>query len=221
MHMESETAFQDAREIYIIDDDAEVRKSLHRLLALMGINASPFRSGGDFLDGLGDLKPAPILVDIHMPEVDGLAFMSELRRREKAWPVIAMTGQSEVPTAVKAMRLGAIEFLSKPFEVDALESAVDLAFDTLRDRVARERQRNAALARFAALTQRESEVARELASGLSNKQIARALDLSVRTVEMHRAHAMRKLEAGNVVELVALAIAAGGTDAAFLRQSSE
>jgi FixJ family two-component response regulator len=208
---------ESARTIYVVDDSADVRRSLHSLLGSMDINAYPFRSGGDFLDGLKDLKPAPILVDIQMPEIDGLHLMGELRRRENSWPVIAMTGHGEVPIAVKAMRLGAIEFLSKPFEVEALESALDLAFGTLRDTVAEERQRDAAIMRFAALTQREREIVNELAAGHSNKEIARVLDLSVRTVEMHRANAMRKLGIGNVVELVALMLAATSGRADALR----
>jgi two-component system response regulator FixJ len=206
--------FQNGRTIYVVDDSADVRKSLHKLLGAMDINAYPFRSGGDFLDGLPDLKPAPILVDIRVPEIDGLELMGELRRRENAWPIIAMTGHGEVPIAVKAMRLGAIEFLSKPFEVEALESALDLAFGALRDTVMEERQRDAAAVRFAALTQREREITDELVAAHSNKEIARTLDLSVRTVEMHRANAMRKLGVSNIVELVALlATATGGKDA--------
>lgn len=207
----------DARTIYVVDDSADVRKSLHRLLGTMHIQAYPFGSGGDFLDRLPDLTPAPILVDIQMPNINGLELMGELRRRENSWPVIAMTGHGEVPIAVKAMRLGAVEFLSKPFEVEALESALDLAFGTLRDTVAEERQRNAAVTRFAALTEREREITNELAAGHSNKEIARALDLSVRTVEMHRANAMRKLGVGNAVELVALMSAATSGRADALR----
>lgn len=210
-----------SRDVYVIDDSVDVRTSLHKLFGSMGINAYPFRSGSDFLDGLQDLKAAPILVDIRMPDIDGLELMSELRRRENSWPVIVMTGHGEVPIAVKAMRLGAVEFLSKPFEFEALEGALDLAFGVLRDAVAHDREREAALALFAALTQREREIMRELAAGLSNKEIARVLDLSVRTVEMHRANAMRKLGAGNVIELIALIAAAGGKAVALRPQSSE
>jgi two-component system response regulator FixJ len=209
------------REVYVIDDSVDVRTSLHKLFGSMGINAHPFRSGGDFLDGLEDLKAAPILVDIRMPGLDGLELMSELRRRENSWPIIVMTGHGEVPIAVKAMQLGALEFLSKPFEFKALENALNLAFGALRNTAAQDRERGAALALFAALTQREREIMRELATGLSNKEIARVLDLSVRTVEMHRANAMRKLGAGNVIELVALVAAAGGKAGAFRVHSSE
>jgi two-component system response regulator FixJ len=209
MQWEAAGAFQNAREIYIVDDSADMRKSLHALFGSMGISACPFRSGGDFLDALERLKPAPILVDINMPEIDGLTFMSELRRRDNSWPVIVMTGQGEIPIAVKAMRLGAIEFLSKPFDVQTLMGALDLASDALADTVAEEREREAALARLGTLTQREQEITRELAAGRSNKETARALDLSVRTVEMHRANALRKLGTGNIVELVALMTAAG------------
>jgi len=210
-----------AQAVYVIDDSVDVRTSLHKLFGSMGIDAYPFRSGCDFLDGLEDRKAAPILMDIRMPDIDGLELMAELRRRENSWPVIVMTGHGEVPMAVKAMRLGAVEFLAKPFEFEALESALDLAFGALRDSVAHDRTREAARALFAALTQREREIMRELACGASNKEIARVLDLSVRTVEMHRANAMRKVGAGNVIELVALIAAAGGNADALRAYSSE
>ncbi|MDO6413463.1 response regulator [Sphingomonas sp. BIUV-7] len=208
MRIETKDAFWNAKDIYIIDDSADVRTSLHELFASLGINAWPFRSGGDFLDAFDSLKPAPILVDIYMPEIDGLEFMSQLRRLGSSWPVIVMTGRGEVPIAVKAMRLGAVEFLSKPFELDALIDALGIASVALEDTVAEEREREAALARFATLTQREHEVTRALATGLSNKETALVLDLSVRTVEMHRANALRKLGIGNIIELVALIAAA-------------
>lgn len=212
---------KETRTLYIIDDSSTVRISLHHLCGAMGIDAHPFQSGTDFLDGLEHLKPAPILIDLRMPDIDGLELMSELRRRDNAWPVIMMTGHGEVPIAVKAMRLGAVEFLSKPFQADAFESALDLAFESLQDKVAEEQTRTIALVQLATLTQREQEIVRALAIGLTNKESARLLDLSVRTVEMHRANAMRKLSISNVVELIALMTAAGGKPDALGLQSSE
>ncbi|QJU57979.1 response regulator transcription factor [Sphingomonas sp. AP4-R1] len=214
MNIGKQCDLQVNKSVYVVDDSAEMRRSLHKLFGAMGIDAFPFRSGCDFLDRIDDLKPAPILMDIRMPDIDGLELMGELRRRAKTWPVIVITAHGEVPIAVRAMRLGAIEFLSKPFEMGELEGALDMAFDALQDRATEERDRNAALARLASLTQREREIVNRLATGLSNKEIARELDLSVRTVEMHRANAMRKLQTGNVVGLVALmAVVEGGRTA--------
>lgn len=209
MDIGKQSDFRVNKDVYVVDDSAEMRRSLHKLFGAMGLNAFPFRSGGDFLDRLDDLKPGPILVDIRMPDIDGLELMGELRRRANAWPVIVITGHGEVPLAVRAMRLGAIEFLSKPFEMEALEGALDMAFDALEDTVAQQQERSAALSRLASLTQREREIVDRLVAGLSNKEIARMLDLSVRTVEMHRANAMRKLQVGNAVGLVSLMATVG------------
>lgn len=205
--------FDRRREVYVVDDSRDVRRSLHELFRSIGITASAFPSADDFLEGLGDLKPAPILLDIRMPGIDGLQMMAELRQRERLWPVIIMTGHGDIPLAVRAMRLGALDFLLKPFEIEPLERALVLAYDMLAQTAAREEQRASARRKLADLTDRERQIARTLATGMTNKEIARALDLSVRTVEMHRANAMRKLAVDHVVELAAL-IGAAESDSA-------
>ena len=212
MKMIGPSDLADAREIYVIDDNSEIRRSLHKLFLSIGIRAFSFRSADDFLDDFGALRPAPILVDIRMPEIGGLELMSELKRRENSWPVIVMTGHGEVPVAVQAMRLGAVEFLEKPFEIDALEKALDLAFEVLDDAAVLNRRRARARARLDSLSNRELQIVLKLMGGASNKVAARDLDLSVRTVEMHRAHAMKKLEANNIVEMVAILADAGAEE---------
>lgn len=151
-----------------------------------------------------------------MPDIDGIELMNVLKGRANKWPVIVMTGHGDVPLAVNAMKLGAVEFLEKPFKVDALEHALELAYDSLHQLLASDRRRDLAYMRFASLTPRERQIALRLAGGASNKAVALRFDLSVRTVEMHRAHAMRKLEVANIVELVeALAALSGPPDRDF------
>jgi two-component system response regulator FixJ len=221
MKMIGPSDLADAREIYVIDDSSEIRRSLHKLFGSIGIRAFSFRSADDFLDDFGTLRPAPILVDIRMPEIGGLELMSELKRRENSWPVIVMTGHGEVPVAVQAMRLGAVEFLEKPFEIEALENALDLAFGALDDAVALNRRRVLARARLDSLTNRERQIVLKLVEGVSNKVAARDLALSVRTVEMHRAHAMKKLGANNIVEMIAILADASAEGDGLRDQSSE
>jgi two-component system response regulator FixJ len=137
-----------------------------------------------------------------MPEISGLELMDVLRCRAKRWPVIIMTGHGDVPLAVNAMRLGAVEFLEKPFKPEALEHALDLAYATLRQLLDDNRRRALAYERFVTLTPRERQIALRLAAGAPNKAIAFSLGLSVRTIEMHRAHALKKLGVASIVELV-------------------
>jgi two-component system response regulator FixJ len=164
--------------------------------------ASCFGKAEDFIENVESLRPAPILLDVKMPDIDGLELMNVLKDRAYRWPIIVMTGHGDVPLAVSAMKLGAVEFLEKPFKVDALEHALDLAYGTLHDLLEDDRRRDLAHMRFAGLTPRERQIALRLAGGSSNKAVAVRLDLSVRTVEMHRAHAMKKLGVANILELV-------------------
>jgi len=136
-----------------------------------------------------------------MPDIDGLEMMSVLRKSANAWPVIVMTGHGDVPLAVSAMKLGAVEFLQKPFKLDELEQALGQAFGALDLWLEADRRRERVFLRFATLTPREREIACHLTGGASNKAVALRLDLSVRTVEMHRASLMRKLGVANIVEL--------------------
>lgn len=200
MNMLTPSAPDKEREIYVIDDSREMRASLHKLLSSMGVQASCFGDAEDFIEQVEDLHPAPILLDIRMPKISGLELMDRLRGHHD-WPVIVMTGHGAIPLAVQAMKLGAIEFLEKPFKVEALEDALKQAFAALPRAIEMDHRRELARQHFAELTPRERHIVLQLARGATNKMIARRFDLSVRTVEMHRARAMKKLRAANLVEI--------------------
>lgn len=195
--------------VYIVDDDREVRRSLSFLLSTTEMTSRPFGSGVDFLDALADLKPGCILLDIRMPEVDGFYVMSELGKRGIEWPVIVMTGHGEVSVAVRAMKLGAVDFLEKPFDEEILLNSMERAFGLLRDRGEATERKQRAQDRVNALTAREKEVLRGLMAGMANKLLARRLDISLRTVEMHRANMMDRLGVRSLAEALTLAVQAG------------
>ena len=194
--------------VYVIDDDSDVRRSLHFLLSTIRLKGWPFASAQDFLDNFDGLAPSPILLDIRMPSIDGLRLMSMLRDRGIDWPVIIMSAHGDIQVAVKAIKLGAIEFLEKPFEFSALESSLRVAFTQLARIHGNVAARNAARAAFALLSAREHDVIHRLMQGVPNKAVAHMLDLSVRTVEMHRANALAKLRVKSIAEVIRLAHAA-------------
>lgn len=195
--------------VYVIDDDRDVRRSLSFMLGASNIRSYPFGSGVDFLEAVSDLEPGCILLDIRMPQMDGFQVMKELAARGVDWPVIIMTGHGEVPVAVRAMKLGAVDFIEKPFSEEALLGCFANAFALLSEREAAGRRRRAARERVAQLTQRETEVLEGLLAGESNKQLATRLGISLRTVEMHRGNMMERLEVTSLAEALTLAIEAG------------
>jgi FixJ family two-component response regulator len=178
------------------------------------LTSHPFASGSDFLAALPDLAPGCILLDVRMPDMDGLAVMADLARREVDWPVVFMTGHGEVPVAVEAMKLGAIDFLQKPFSEEALLGCFQRGFERLDERGESVRRRAAARGRVEQLTAREREVLNGLLAGLSNKLIADRLGISLRTVEMHRGNMMDRLGVDNLAEALTLAMEAGLAPAA-------
>lgn len=192
----------------MVDDDRDVRRSISFMLGTADINSRPFASGADFIESLGELEPGCILLDIRMPEIDGFEVMAELSRRGIDWPVIVMTGHGEVSIAVRAMKLGAVDFIEKPFDEGLLLSSLDRAFGLLKDRGEKAERKRQAQERIAALTAREHEVLQGLMAGLPNKVLARRLGISLRTVEMHRANMMDRLQAGSLAEALTLAVQA-------------
>ncbi|MES2783618.1 MAG: response regulator [Pseudomonadota bacterium] len=191
--------------VYVIDDEIDVRRSLHFLLSTIGLVSWPFASAQDFLDNLSTLEPAPILLDIRMPSIDGLQLMSIMRERGINWPTIVISAHGDIQVAVKAMKLGAEEFLEKPFNFDQLDLCLQSAFARLADLNNSFAARNAARAAFALLSPREIEVTDVLMQGIPNKTAAHMLDLSVRTVEMHRANALAKLNVKSMAAVIRLA----------------
>ena len=190
--------------VYVIDDDNEVRRSLHCLLASANLVSWPFASAADFLANLPTLTAAPILLDIRMPEMDGIQLLSVLRSRGIVWPIIVMTSHGEISVAVQAMKLGAMEFLEKPFEYEALAVALQKAFTLLSTITEAATVQSAACRRLESLSLREAEVLKVLIKGVPNKVAAHVLSLSVRTVEMHRANALLKLQVKSLAEVIHL-----------------
>lgn len=199
------------RNVYVIDDDGDVRQSLHFLLGTSNILAWSFAAADDFFDLLPTLKPAPILLDVRMPKMDGLQVLEELRCRDVTWPVIMMTAHGDIATAVRSVKMGAIEFLEKPFESGLLDQALAAAFGMLGTLQETAAARSHARALLDTLSPREQDVVATLLDGSPNKLAAHQLGLSVRTVEMHRKNALTKLRLKSIAEVVALVAKAGRT----------
>ena len=199
----------DVDQVYVIDDDVSVRRSLYFLLATAGFLSWPFASASDFLDNLPTLVPAPILLDVRMPHIDGIELMALLSDQGIKWPVIVLTAYADISIAVQATKLGAVEFLEKPCDFDMLEKSLRSAKLQLSIITNAEEAKSRSSKLFGLLSQREIEVMAALADGLSNKAAAHRLSISVRTVEMHRANALNKLNVRSVAEVLRLANEAG------------
>lgn len=199
---------QDGAVVYVVDDDAELRQSLTWLLKSVGLEVRTFASGREFLDGYDPGRPGCVLLDLRMPQMGGLELQEHLLAREFACPIIIITGYAEVPAAVRAMKAGAVDFIEKPFSDQTLVERVQRAIERAVE-AHQERQRRRSLsARLGRLTPRETQVMHYVVDGLANKQVAARLGLSERTVEIHRAQVMRKLEVESVADLVRVALQA-------------
>jgi two-component system response regulator FixJ len=168
----------------------------------------PYLSGEDFLADARELAPGCVLLDIRMPGLDGLSVVERMREQRQRLPVIIMTGHGDIATAVRAMKLGAIDFLEKPFEEPVMIQALERGFALLERNAQEDRERREAEQRIEALTPRERDVLALLSEGKSNKEVAIALDLSVRTVEMHRATMFDRLGVRTLPEALRLAFRA-------------
>ena len=194
--------------VYVVDDDADVRASLAYFLASAGFAERAFADPRTFLAEAGDLAPGCVLLDVRMPVMDGFEVLEHLAGQLRL-PIVVMTGHGDVVTAVRTMKLGAVDFLEKPFEEAVLLEILQRTFDTLGDTVRGLDRRRDAQARLAALTDREREVLVALLGGCANKVIAFDLGLSVRTVEMHRAAMMDRLGVRTFAEALRLALDGG------------
>ena len=195
--------------VYVVDDESEIRRSLGFFLKTAGFLPRPFLNGEDFLSEAPHLAPGCVLLDVRMTGLSGLEVIERLGSRRADLPVIVMTGHGDIATAVRAMKLGAIDFLEKPFEEAVLGEALQHGFEFLARRSEGERERRDAVQRIESLSQRERDVLALLAEGTSNKEAAIALDLSVRTVEMHRAAMFERLGVRTLPEALKLAFRAG------------
>lgn len=197
------------RTVFLVDDDEAIRHSASFMLRHAGYVVKTFPDGMTFLDSVTDDYTGCILLDVRMPGMDGLAVQKVLSQRGINMPVIILTGHGDVPVAVEAMKGGAIEFLEKPYEKQSLIGAIDSAFKILDNQMADDVRSREAKARLIDLTPRERQVLECLVDGLTNKGIAQALSISPRTVEIHRAHMMEKLNADSLSSALRLAFLAG------------
>jgi two-component system response regulator FixJ len=198
------------RMIHLVDDDPAVRRSVGFMLKTSGYRVQSYESGTELLKSAGELEEGCILLDIRMPGMDGLEVQQALQEKGVTLPVIIMTGHGDVGLAVRAMKAGAVDFIEKPFEKEALIVAIDEGFRRLwRKEATNDRQKDAEV-RLQALTPRERDVLDGLAHGLPNKTIAYDLGISPRTVEIHRANLMSKLEVRSLSEALRIAFSAHG-----------
>jgi two-component system, LuxR family, response regulator FixJ len=197
--------------VYVIDDDPAMRDSLDFLLGSAGFSVRLFDSALVFQNEIPMLESGCVVTDIRMPGMDGMELLRQLNQASavRKLPVIVMTGHGDVPLAVEAMKLGALDFLEKPFEDDRLIGMIETALSQTNSGAKSEAVSADMAARVASLTQRERQVMQGLVTGQSNKAIARDYDISPRTVEVYRANVMTKMQAGNLSELVRFAIRAG------------
>jgi FixJ family two-component response regulator len=191
--------------VYVVDDDASVREAVKRLIASVGLRVETFGSTGEFLTAKRQEAPACLVLDVRLPDVSGLELQRDLAAANVQIPIIFITGHADVPMSVRAMKAGAVEFLTKPFRGQELLDAIQEAI--AKDRVAwNERVQMADLrARFDSLTPREKEVLKLVASGLLNKQIGAELGASELTIKTHRARVMQKMGADSFADLVKMA----------------
>ena len=202
-------ANEDRPLVHLVDDEAAIRRSAGFMLKSVGYRVETYESGVELLKRDRRLEPGCILLDVRMPEMDGLEVQQALGKRGIAFPVVVMTGHGDISVAVRAMKAGAVDFLEKPFEKAALLASLEEGFARLRRAEARSDRQRAAEVSIAALTPREREVLEGLAQGLPNKSIAYDLGISPRTVEIHRANLMDKLAVRSLSEALRLAFAAG------------
>lgn len=194
--------------VHIVDDDHHVRAATSFLLRSMNYRTQIYAHGQEFLDQ-AQLDDGCVLLDLRMPGLGGFQVLEALRCRGSSLPVIMLSGHGDIPIAVQAMKLGAQEFLEKPYQEAALIEAVERAFSADASLAIRNDQRLAASTSVATLSLRERQVLQALLSGLANKEIARKFDLSPRTVEMHRASMMNRLKVSSLAEAIRMALDAG------------
>jgi two-component system response regulator FixJ len=194
--------------VYVIDDDEAMRDSLDFLLGSADFHVTLFESASDFLNAIPSIDFGCVVSDVRMPDIDGIELLKRLNKGGM-FPVVIMTGHGDVPLAVEAMKLGAVDFVEKPFEDDRLIAMIDAALKKAEPGLKSEAITLEIASRIETLSPRERQVMDGLIAGLSNKLIAREYDISPRTIEVYRANVMTKMQAASLSELVRLAMRAG------------
>jgi len=198
--------------VLVIDDDESVRRALRDLFESVGLGVTTFESAREFLRTTRPDAPCCLVLDVRLPEQSGLDFQHELNERNIALPIVFLTGHGDIPMSVRAIKAGAVEFLTKPFREQELLDAVQAAID--RDRSGRAEQELVAelRRRWDALTPRERTVMRLVVAGKRNKQIAGEIQTSEATVKVHRTNLMRKMQASSLADLIVMAGRLGSLD---------
>ena len=197
------------QEIFIVDDDPSIQEVLTRIFSIGGFAVSNFTEAGPLLNAARSRVPACIILDVHLPRSSGLGILKDLCAQDYAAPIIVISGQSSIPMAVEAIKCGALDFIEKPFDADAVLMRVREAVEAWRRRRSNGGEAELVPSQFAGrelLTRRELEVLGQVALGVPNKAAARNLGISVRTVEVHRARIMDKLRARNAVDLMRIVL---------------
>jgi FixJ family two-component response regulator len=202
LKMEISTAVRDAQIVYIVDDDVSMREAIAAFVDDAGWQPIAFASARDFLAYPRAQAPSCLILDVMLPDLNGLQLQQEIASDQPSIPIIFITGYGDVPTSVRAMKAGAVEFLIKPFDdsdlLDAVRGALERSAATIGERFKKEMLRS----RYVSLTEREREVMQLVVRGMMNKQIAAELSISIVTVKAHRGQVMRKMNAKSLAELV-------------------
>ena len=191
--------------VYVVDDDVDVREGVSALLQSVGLKVVALSSTVEFLTHKRSEEPSCLILDVRLPGLSGLDFQAELAKAQNEIPIIFITGHGDIPMSVKAMKAGAIEFLTKPFREQDILDAVRVALEGDRARHELQIQTQSLRTRYDALSDREQQVMRLVCAGLMNKQVAAEIGVSEVTVKVHRHNLMKKLDAGSLAELVRMA----------------
>jgi len=201
-----------AAKVYVVDDDELIRSSVRRLLATARLATEQFGSGAEFLAHVELAGPCCLILDFHMPGMNGLEVQSALKQRNVEIPIVFLTGSSDIPVAVTAMKQGAVDFVEKPFDNAVLLERVQHALERSRNWWLENSQQREILQRLQSLTARERSVFDLVVTGKTNKEIARELGASYRTIEIHRRRVMEKMHAATLADLVRMRPGAAAPD---------